>query len=272
MKFQYLLGVIMLGALIACGETTENPTTFQKTESKQLSQQAPDFRHVITESTNDYPMALRSDKDMTVYPRMILDIDLAEDGSFTIRGEEANWDVLKTEMDLFFNANRNLGKVKSAELKKDESYEFNNYPFFNYFNKDSYQSFIDRLVVMAETDMKAGLYLQRHIRRIKAFKIDSLAQLGFINLGALVRYSHPEGIEESKIAELENHLAQNLCDMRDAMAQKLFGKTYEGIRTKSTVDARAQQELLFLQEMYPAYLERVELKEKDISTPLDVLP
>ncbi|PWL33008.1 MAG: hypothetical protein DCO96_01260 [Fluviicola sp. XM-24bin1] len=270
MKLHYLFIAVCLTILTSCGGESESDVTLRDTNNTQKPQQPIDYQHIITESTNDYPMALRSDKDMVVYPRMLMDLELAADGTLTIRGEKSDWDGLKSEIITFFNGNRYLGNKKTSLYIRDGQYRYYNYPFFSYFTRDSYQSFIEQLKKNAETDLKVALYLQRHVRRIKAFDaLDDGQEIGFIDLGALIRYAISDGVSEDKVSELETQIATNIYNMRNELAQEKFGTSYQVIRVNSGKDATAKKQFLYLQEMYPAYLQRV--KTSDLEEPVMTL-
>ncbi len=265
MKLQFLFVAALIATLTSCGGENEEPDNSSKQKGPEAKEEVASCRHIISESTKDYPMTLRSDKDMIIYDRMILEIEINADGSFTIEGEKADWDDLEEEVNRFFKMNRDLGNARTSSYLNDKNYRGANYPFFNYFDRKSYQSYIDRLREMAETDMKAGLYAQRHIRRIKAFDAVSDEELAFINLGALIRYVHPDDLPQDKIDEFEQHLADYICAMRNELAQEKFGKSYHIIRLNARKDDESQKQILYLQEMYPAYLLR--LKESELEEP-----
>jgi len=272
MKFHYLLAIALIASLISCGS---EPKTPEKNDNRdKIVPVKVDYQHIINESTNDYPVTLRAIEDMMIHERMVLNIELAKDGSFTIRSEKGDWNTLKEEMNLFFNANRDLHNVTASAYVKDKSYRYNNYPFFSSFDIASYQSYIDRLTEMVKTDPNAKLYLQRHSRRIKAFQAVSETELPFIDLRALIRYVYSDSISEDKLKTFEEHMAKNIFEMRNELALDKFGINYGQIRNKASVDGDARRQLLYLQEMYPAYLLRLKESELDIvpEPPMEMPP
>lgn len=262
MKFHYLFAALLLTSLFSCDAESDTP---EKTENKgRVVAAKRDYQHIIAESQNDYPTALRSIKDVEIYDRDVLEIHITEDGSFTIEGKKANWKILDEEVDKFFNMNRNLSSAQTAEFIRDENYEGASYPFFTQMTKPEFQSFIDQLTRMSETDMQAGLYLQRHSRSFKAFERGH-SQLSFMYPMAVIRYVHSDDLAEDKLLEFENHLAKNLYEMREQLAQEWFGVSYESIRQKATKSDEGRLDLLYLQEMYPAYLLKIKESELEIS-------
>lgn len=268
MKIHYWLFLGLFAALISCGDNTETSENGAKQRKDGIISNEPDYSHIINESLNDYPQTLRSDKDIELYDRMVLEIELKGDGSFTIEGKKSDWEDLKEQMDMFYNMNRKLTNEQTAAALKNDGFAGINYPFFNQFTRESYQSFIDQLSKMAETDMKAGLYLQRHSRRIKAFEAVPDERLAFINPLCVIRYVCPDDLPDEHLAKFEEELAKNLYEMRNDLAQEKFGKHYDLIRNKAAADGEARRQLLYLQEMYPAYLMRA--KTSELETPEEI--
>ncbi|MCR9171851.1 MAG: hypothetical protein NXI10_05125 [bacterium] len=269
MKLYFSFLALFVIALASCVSKSENESIPPKGKDKIVPVHE-DFRHIITESKNDYPMALRSDKDILLYDRMILEIEMKSDGSLMIEGEKADWKTLKDEMNLFFNANRELTNTETSWRKKNDNHSGGNYPYFQRFTRDSYASYIEQLKKMAEKEMKAGIYLQRHARSIKAFDAVDDNSLPFLNPLSLIRYVYSDEVTKEKVTELEDHLAKNLFKMRDELAQEKFGKGYDLIRSKAATNSESAKQLLFLQEMYPAYflgLKASELEEVKLPEP-----
>lgn len=257
MKRTLLICCILPTFFLSCSEETSEKEVKSKEFKSTEELNARDYNHIITESTSDYPTTLRSAKNLLLNGRMILEITLDSSGGFNIEGKPGNWEMLKVEVDLFFDANRELGTSQTKAAIKNEDYRYNDYPFYSYFTKRSYNNFIKQLSEMAESDMSAALYLQRHSRRIKSFDAVEDREIGFINPLAMIRYSGDSTISEELFAELEKHLAQYIYELRSELAYDKFNTNYEMIRRKAQTDKAARLQLLYLQEMYPAYLMRV---------------
>ncbi|XOV65872.1 MAG: hypothetical protein ACFHU9_09570 [Fluviicola sp.] len=265
MKFQYLLIATLIVALTSCNSESESTEKKKNKNKAGIISQTVEYQHIILESTNDYPMTLRSVQDEVVYDRMILDIRLKADGSFTIENENADWDDLEEEVQKFFEMNRKLSTAQTTKYFKNPDYKGYKYPFFTRFSRDSYQSYVDQLSKMAENDMNAGVYLQRHARRIKAFDAVDDKELAFINPLVIIRYVYPDDFEKDKLASFEKVLAKAIVELREELAAEKFNTTYENIRKSAHTDGDARRRLLYLQEMYPAYL--MQVKESELEVP-----
>lgn len=273
MKFHHLLAATLFTLLSSCVGESEKEETANNEKNDFIAPVTEDYQHIIAESTNDYPLILRSEMDIEILDRNIMEIVIGLDGSFTIEGDSADWDDLDEEVRMFFEINRRLSADQYSKLKNDKYYKGVSYPFFTRFTRESYQSYINQLTKMAETDAKAGLYLQRHVRRFKAFDAVEDQELPYISPLAVIRYVHPDDYPQEKLLEFETKLAQIIYSLRGDLAIDKFKTNYRNIRARVGADGDARRQLLYLQEMYPAYLLRLKESETEVLEPaLEPMP
>lgn len=257
MKYLYLLLLILL-LITSC--QNEETSEIQGKESVRKTVDKS-FAHILTEAYEEQPSIHYTDKNTFCKKRMSLHIELDDEGDMTISGRAALLDDLIIEIQKFYFANRELGAKQSKENQGNKKYKFHNYPFFNYFDRDGFESFLEPLKKMAKTDSMAKIYYDNHKDRILAFEAVEGATTPFIEFGSLISIHFSQNVIEQRVSEVENKVAEVICLSRNEIAEELFGRSYYLIREKAIKnDPEAVNQLVYLQEMIPAYIKKASIE------------
>ena len=261
MKIVTLLPLLLLLTLPACQDTHDSEPYVKQDKTTNVK---PSSDHILIEAYEEQRSVHYFDPNVLVYDRMILTVALNAQGQLFVNGQPSSYDALLQEVHNFYQANRDLGPKLTKEKKEDPYYNWRNYPFFNYFDKDSFKSYLDQLQLMAKTDDMAQQHYMYHQKRFKSFEaVPDGTVLPFMEFGALILIRHHETTEDSKIDALQKKIANHIYVIRDIMAQQEFSQPYDIIRNKAANnDAKAIHQLICLQEMVPAYIMKKSIKSK----------
>lgn len=249
--------------LLSCGEKTDEPTT-KKESNQEISEPDKNYDHVLSEAYIGQRSLHYFDDNAILSQRQVLEVKINDDGTLTINREPATTDDLKPEMHKFYFANRHLGATRTQAYRENDSYQFSDYPFFNYFDRNSFQTYLNQLEKMAKRDSTAKRYLEINKSRFKIFQITRDETLPLLEFGALISIQHSDSVNDSRIAEVENTIAEIICSFRDEVAQEKFGTDYYRIRDMARKEDQAKIEIAYLREMIPAYI--MKTNSKDVAT------
>ncbi len=254
MKTYFFIFIAVLFSLIGCTDKSEEST--KKTKDKEvINAPEPSYNHILSEAYDEKKSIHYFDPNVTVYERMILPIDIDENGAMRLNGRSSSYEELAAEMRLFYFANKELGQRMTTVHHDDEFYKYKHYPFFVYFDKASFKSYLDRLESMAKNDSIAQKYLTLHRSRITSFDaVDDGIVLPFLEFGALIKIGYQEETDPAAIAEVENKVAENIHAFRNEIAQEEFGTSYDRIRDMARKEPNSKIQLMYLKEMVPAYI------------------
>ncbi|GAB5417562.1 MAG: hypothetical protein Crog4KO_08340 [Crocinitomicaceae bacterium] len=254
MKTFFFILTAALFVLNGCSDIKEDLTE-EPTEKEEITETEPTYDHILSEAYDEQKSIHYFDPNVMVYERMILPIEIDENGAFRLNGRSSSFDELAAEMRLFYFANKDLGQRMTNVHRDDEFYKYKHYPLFVYFDKAGFKSYLDRLESMAKNDSTAQKYLKCHQSRFKSFQVvEEGTVLPFLEFGALISIGFEEETDPEAIAEVENKVAENIHAFRNEIAQEEFGTSYERIRDMARKEPTSKMQLMYLKEMVPAYI------------------
>jgi hypothetical protein len=266
--FIQLLAISSL-LLFSCAEKTDESTT-KKESKEEVVAIDHSYDHILDEAY----LARRSlhyfDDNAVVSKRMILAVTIDDDGSLKINDNAASMEDLSSEMRNFYFANRELGAGKTQAYRENDSYAFSDYPFFNYFDQNSFQTYLNQLEKMARRDSTAKRYYAINKRRFSSFQATDGEILPFLEFGALISIQYSDSVEDSRLAEIENKIAETICSFRNKIAQEKFGTDYYHIREMGPKETEYRVKMTYIREMIPAYI--LKTNRKDIKATEMQLP
>lgn len=254
MKTYFFAAISTLFVLSGCSNPVDDSEVDLETK-EEMAEAGPSYEHILSEAYTGQKSIHYFDPNITLYKRMVLRLEIDENGALRLNERSSSFKELAVEMRFFYFANKDLGQRMTTVHRNDEFYKYKHFPFFVYFDKASFKSYLDRLELMAKNDSIAQKYLQNHQSRFKSFDaVEEKTVLPFLEFGALISIRYEEETDPAAIAEVENKVAENIYVFRDEIAQEEFGTSYARIRDMARKEPTSKVQLSYLREMVPAYI------------------